>query len=832
MSSTAFSPTPSFPPVSPARVRVPGGRVLAVFFGILLPLAALVTELLTGICRELNDPLPTLGHAVAVGLVPVAHLVALLAVGRGARRPSLRVAAWLNSAALVIGLAYAVLFAPITPFAFMAILAIGLGLLPLAPLTSVLTALCLRGALRRRAAAEGVALPSFWPGLIAGLLFLVALEAPVALGDHGVRRLAAATVAQDVDVQAAALRLLRGLSFVGGDGHLLRGAHEHFSTERRPEFMHRRFVAAAAANDYRLAYYRVTGRAHHEDEPRERTAVNPLGRSRRDGRRDWRGDERLGAQEIGRRLPALDLVESGIEARVEAVPALAYLEWTLVFRNDHVRDQREARALIQLPPGASVSRLTLWVNDEPREAAWSSPGHVIAAYRTVAVVQNRDPVLVTAQGPDRVFMQCFPIPPQGGLMKVRLGVTTPLALTARGAAHLPLPRIIARNFTTPATLEHEVDLVADAPWVSAPAGFVAGADGPRTTMRGRLPVDAAVVATFSLVRSEASASAWTPALRDPAHVVTQALRHRPAASGVVALVISGSAELEPAAEALADLLADAPATPFTTLHLAGDAPETSAPRLTASAQARWLRARDFAGGQDDAVALKIALDDLVARGGGTLVWLHGGQPVAWRDDAALGRAFAAAAAGTGGVRILAVPAVAAPNVLLDKLSVAVVPLTVFPRLAELPADLARLVQELRDGALVAERERVPADVFAASGAARDGARASDHLSRLWARDEVGRLLTTGRAEDRDAARTLALATQIVTPVSGAAVLENQGQYDAAGLSPSDEKNSPVIPEPATTAVLFAATVLAFTVLVRRQRRIRAARIHPEFMRAS
>ena len=118
---------------------------------------------------------------------------------------------------------------------------------------------------------------------------------------------------------------------------------------------------------------------------------------------------------------------------------------------------------IALPPGAVVSRLTLWVNGEEREAAVSARGHVREAYQQVAIVQQRDPVLVTTCGPDRVLLQCFPVPANGGEMKVRLGITAPLLLDAADKGLLALPRVVEQNFDTHAALHHVVWLESKAP---------------------------------------------------------------------------------------------------------------------------------------------------------------------------------------------------------------------------------------------------------------------------------------------------------------------------------------------------------------------------------
>jgi hypothetical protein len=92
---------------------------------------------------------------------------------------------------------------------------------------------------------------------------------------------------------------------------------------------------------------------------------------------------------------------------VDADGGVGYMEWTLIFRNDSDR-QREARAEVQLPPGGVVSRLTLWVNGEEREAAFAGRGQVREAYQKVAIQQRRDPVLVTTAGRDRVLDPMLP----------------------------------------------------------------------------------------------------------------------------------------------------------------------------------------------------------------------------------------------------------------------------------------------------------------------------------------------------------------------------------------------------------------------------------------
>ena len=88
-----------------------------------------------------------------------------------------------------------------------------------------------------------------------------------------------------------------------------------------------------------------------------------------------------------------------------------------------------------------------------------------------------------------------------------------------------------------------------------------------------------------------------------------------------------------------------------------------------------------------------------------------------------------------------------------------------------------------------------------------------HVVRLWAAEEV-RLLAHNRR--RHEAVELAAQQQLVTPVSGAVVLETKQQFDAAGLTPVDPTSVPTVPEPSTLTLLIAGTI-AFAVIGRKRR---------------
>ena len=135
-----------------------------------------------------------------------------------------------------------------------------------------------------------------------------------------------------------------------------------------------------------------------------------------------------------------------------------------------------------------------------------------------------------------------------------------------------------------------------------------------------------------------------------------------------------------------------------------------------------------------------------------------------------------------------------------------------PRLGSVRDDLkgllARLTGQAKD--YRPQRSRV-------EGSPPAKPKASSHLARLWVAGQVVALAQTGKPADRAEAVKLAAAYQLVTPVSGAVVLENQRQYDEAKLHPADPESVPNTPEPATWILLLTALPWLLWLAWRRRR---------------
>jgi len=106
-----------------------------------------------------------------------------------------------------------------------------------------------------------------------------------------------------------------------------------------------------------------------------------------------------------------------------------------------------------------------------------------------------------------------------------------------------------------------------------------------------------------------------------------------------------------------------------------------------------------------------------------------------------------------------------------------------------------------------------------------GSSVSFHVVRLWALDEIRRLSASSQDEDRTRALALAQTYQLVTPISGAVVLETQQQYQEAGLEPVDSQSVPTVPEPETWMLLATAAAVLLVVFYFRRRAVFAAVRH-------
>lgn len=823
--STSLAPIESPPPAPPPRSLSPTisglGTAFVVVFGIVLPTTTILVETLLHMCAEaFFDPLPSVGHVLALGTVPLAAVFALWALRRrdGAHLDAVIFA---QAFAVAVSGVYALIFAPLTPAAVLAVAFVGLGLLPLAPLLSLITGLYALGRLRRlRLALFRPAHRRAWGGFAAGLATLIALNAPALL----TRLMLVRAASDDAAVSRSGVAWLRR---VGQRDLLLRAAagRPHGGLDLFGALLD--VLAPVPLDKTREIYFRVTGRPI-EDEPAPRLGGNPL------NLRDRRWDAKQGGDEVGVvALPGLALKSSRFDGSIDAQAALAYVEWTFELRNDAPM-QREARAELALPPGGVVSRVTLWIDGVEHEAAVARRDVTRRAYERV-VRARRDPILVTTSAPDRVIVQCFPVQPNGGVMKARIGITAPLQLAGLGAGTLGLPYIAQRNFDVPAGVAHAVWIASKGVFAPPAAPLVREhlADGEE--VRGKIPEPPAPtpLAAVTVERSPLEVEAWTPerAGRDVASrdaIIRQTLQVTKAEPpSRLVFVVDGGAAMRAAGPVLTDALRAIPAGLPVAIEVAGDdvldllgglvpAGERTDPAHVAAR----LRAIDFAGGTDSLPALAAAWDLAAASPRGVVVWIHGPQSMLIGPTSELRQRVERR---KGGPTIYTYAAIGGENRLLADL--ADLPnVRAAPRYRPGEADLQSFVSGLIGGrqTVVAVRTRA-ANVHPT---AADGVRTSDHLARLWAADRIDALVhpASGAPPARaDEAQAVALASRyhLVTAVSGAVALDSQADTDAVGGGTPTWSGIPTVPEPETWALLALVAVL-LAIAIRARRRLPAA----------
>ena len=774
--------------------------------GLWFPLFVFAFEIVTrGCAGMLFSPMPDLFHHLLVLLVPAAAALFLRSRGDGL---SPRLQSWLPwsvGAAFTVTVYYSLCLLPVAPMAFPALILFGTGLLAMSPffafaaIRQAWNGLVLDGgdSVRRklRQGAAGMA------------LLLLVLAVPPLVTRIGISLAMAAH--SDDTAQASATRLVR---LWGSKPALLRACYA-------PPF---RFQEGRAFNDGPVAwmadwlrrpgqgngqdaeqmvntsrdlYYRVTGQTFSTvprpsmGRPWIHTMFNP--------ERSFRNDQDRGGTRVAGRISGLSLAEGRMDWHCEQASGLTWGEWTLTFDNK-TDNPEEARCRMALPPGGFVSRVTLWVNGQPEEAAYSTVSKVRAAYQSVAVVQRRDPVLVTQPDAGSILVQAFPVPARGQL-KTRITFTVPAGVDSR----VWLPGIVEQNFELSPAARHPL-------WIQADAGTLALSEDlkPNAALEAGRPTLTASLAPaaftgtgtfFTWNHQSAAITFCEDPFADPEARLVVGHRESPVGlnPGAVAWVIDTSAPLAPQRETIRAAMRAFPGVPAQ-VFLPGEA-ASELQTLTDPGAAN----PDFAGGRDNTPALAAAMEWLRGKPDGCLIWLHGPQPIANSSRLTLEQLMERSVAR---FTLLDVPLVPGENTLS--------PLFASPaRITTLPVRHAG--NDPAASLLAALQQRGSSFTrLAAGNAPPEGAvKTSDSLARWFARLEASRLALT----DSAAASAMAASHQIVSPWSGAVVLERTKDYAQHGLRQSDVSVSqqiPAIPEPSgVVLLLFSASHF----LLRRQR---------------
>ncbi|MGE0826012.1 MAG: VIT domain-containing protein [Candidatus Binatia bacterium] len=771
-------------------------NLFILLFGVLLPLITISVESVYRLCATtLFDPLPTWWHVVWVGCVPLGNFLGWLVCRGGGGQTPLPLGVVLG---IAIGVAaiYSLYFLPMMPVAILAIPFLGLGLLPLSPFLSFVVAQRLRQRMRPLIVPEGEKrLPGIRLGIGVSLFAFLLLD-----GREIATRLAMSAAASHA--QSTRQQGLAWLRTFGGEDIVLQDCSDNTPKMGRGGLSFFGFRHGLTSAQACVVYFRITG------VPAETalvTASRQSDHTSHEAVRDF--DIYQGSNIVGQPLRGLSLVHSHIDGTVDANGVVAYIEWTLVVQNT-ASQEREARAIILLPPGGVVSRVTLWIDGQEREAAFGGREQVRQAYEQV-VRRRRDPLLVTTKGKDRILVQCFPIVPNGGEMKIRLGIAVPLQLENRETATFLLPTFIQQNFSFRDEISHDVQLESptrlrakphlQVEWWEPQALYVL-----RDTVS---PEQLAASIVISAERSVAATRAWVrdALYSDDAFISQTIIEHTPERPTRVVLVIDRSRSILAVLTDIADALAVFPDGSELMVLIAGDEAEVVSNGVSSGDSeaiqqiATQLQALESVGGYDNVPTLYQAWRLASEDPGGVLIWIHGPQP----EPSPNASLFLACHLHCMATPLYDLAVTSGPNWVQDRL-IDQVDLRPIVHAGDIGAALEHLFVGWRAQrpSLELRRERIVKNApLAESGEASETLPA---LAQLWARDEVQRLVTAGGEAKKARALQLITHYRVVTPISGAVVLETSQQYADAGLEVPPLP--PSVPEPGTL-LLFGAGML-------------------------
>lgn len=789
-------------------------------FGVFLPLIALVVELHTGMSAEIYiDPIPTWWHTCLIAFVPISNAVVLWAVHRQWADRATHVLL-LNGLAIGISAIYTMIYLPMMLVGLFGILVMGLGFLPLSPVTSFTSSLMLCAqVLQLRALGEGTQPSSARLGrikaryaiglsLVAGVAMILVGEVPAWVARQGL------TLATSDSPQHRRY----GVQF------LRRFSSERILAEqclnRRSLGLIPRQLEGISRNESQRVFFEVTGK------PLNSVRLN---NSQSRGRWWQDFDAGLGGEEVANQVDGLSMIQSRIDVSADAQASVVYTEWTMVFQNDAF-EASEARAQILLPPDGVVSRLTLWVNNEPREAAFSSTGKVRSAYQEVAVRQRRDPVLVTWKGTDRVLMQCFPVPANGGTMKVRLGITAPMQWhghsmqsTADLASNIRLAQIIEQNFSIPDGVKHAIWVDSDSPLRTTSEQLTSKSKVEQYVLAGLVGSDQ-LIATNIAVDVKSSRSDFrvrSVAGRAGEMFIGSLQPERIGLPKKIVVVLDGSRTMASHSKEIATaIVRHAKRADIHILLAADEIIELSEHAVDADALARQIKRNVSSGGCDNVEALVTAWD--IADDSTEILWIHGPQPIHQADNTALAQRIDNAdfAPPIWDMQIVTGPNRAFEGV-QDRLNIERVNFD-----GALASNLDEWWQGLQHPVwsvawqLAESAEGAGSQIEDANATLRHA-----KVKDLWAwqrvRDLLKRSYRTGEVNYamRNEAMEVAAAHHLVTPVSGAVVLETQDQYEQNGLTPVDQLHHQNVttPEPSGQLLTLLA-ILPVVHFLRRRRR--------------
>lgn len=618
--------------------------LMFLWFGTIVPSMFLLIESTTHILAGVAfDPFPTGSHVFLFSLIPASNLLVWLAVRMNVSR-LYSIMALGSGMALGIGILYGLMLLPLTSKFLEYAPWLGFGLIGFAPVMSIPFTLYAGKTIctladRQRTFFDAHQLKHL--GHLIILVMVIAVELPSTM-----TRMHLSMAADDATQQ-------RGIDWLrkwGNRDVLLRACYER--SGRATDILGSLYEGQhkpVPIDSARSIYYRVTGvpfnavalPASFRSTIQHAGLVDDPAGLQGDVGDEFDLDADIAGEMVSGVARGLSVSNSTIAGTLDPDAALASLDWTFTFENVS-RHAREARAKIVLPPGAVVTRATMWLNDLEKETTIMPRNLARATYQAAVTSHKRDPLLVSMANQDTILVQCYPVM-KDELTKIRLHIVAPMQLDQTGKATLTMPTFDERNFAF--SVPHKVELTSTKEIAMSGVDLKSGVanllKGSKKGFSLAGDVDNSLLSRFAAIttakrdpKCNGVFGASKLSVLPPLHASIEPMHYVKPKNLTIIIdqSVTMAAYKNEVLQGLRQLPKDIPVTLITVLdgehNLCTDTQPSH--RVFQDAMAK-VEKTEFVGGQSNSLALYQAMmgsDIQEIAGKSSILWIHAAQPVA------------------------------------------------------------------------------------------------------------------------------------------------------------------------------------------------------------
>ncbi|MBX9939385.1 MAG: VWA domain-containing protein [Candidatus Obscuribacterales bacterium] len=516
------------------------------------------------------------------------------------------------------------------------------------------------------------------------------------------------------------------------------------------------------------------------------------------------------------------ITDSQFHASVDTASLTSTVDLDLRLLNQTDSDA-ELLAHLNLPKGAVISRATAWVEGASRECVLG-PAEQAQANFVPPSRDHQDPLIITESKPNSADLSFYPVARNGGNSRLLISFKIPLKAVSRNSCELLLPDIDDSNFKAPK--RHKMTISSTNRLLAKHGGLnhaktvvkenrylISGifkSDSAATSSSSETPSDASTSDEKSLgtenaktlesqVRSirferkenQSSISIRDPFSKSPLYITQQELVSKRSPASEVALVIDTSASMRSYTEPLKELLNGlSKSQPTAVYFTAFDESEKKQRvfREKPETAVKILQSLYKDGGEDNAAAVKLALENTSETSDNTVIWVHGPQPQFNRSLANEMLELAHP------IKLLDYQISGSKSNLPEKLQALDYShkLSIQRIIFQTASNMLKNVEPLLASGTETTIERKISSENNATSKIKPNERLAAQISQIWAKEECEKLEKQGEAKK---SQQLALAHGIISANTGAVVLENPRQYKQRGIAPRIMKLSNTITKP-------------------------------------